>query len=335
MSTVLSEVFALMNVIKSESHRAMIKKVTEELCNVKVGSSSSIGFHSNQMGTQFLGYLFIDGNYDKIKNDTGLSFKKLSDSEKAELMYGHRYIRTINHQCLNPMLTILPNAYEVIQPYWLTEKKMKPYSNLQIDSDIIGALLTAFAESYPFKIIQNRVNLMPGILKIPSDKIADLVYSTIHRINQHGLKNVPSEFDDPKFKLNDRTPDSVMTAVVLSLILLRSSLEVVDQLLYQAYTTDKLIKVDKNNLFNVTEMSRNALSEVVEIKTDMIIQHNYTVILMLLPSPTGEEEKYFSHVESLQMLYSQDYGMEYTIGTRTINANANVYPFLQQSLKLL
>ncbi|GEM_PF-6913784 len=334
MSTILGNTFKLTKDIEHNPKRDSIKLMLSELLRSDI-TGGEIGYHGSQMYRQFLGYLRIYNDRDRINRESFIKINELPSETIDLLTFGHQYIKSVNSLLLMPLLEMIPNAYKIIDPYWIYENHKNKYAEIDISSPSLNALVESFRLSKPFQIIKNRLNYAPQLKDIKEQDIANAVYSIIERIKKSGLKHCPDDLFETSLKINNPNPESIVSAIILCLINIHSSLQVIDQLLYQAFSSDKMISLDENNIYNVLHMGSNFISESIEVCSCELVHIPGVVIVIDLPFDKLPQKKKFCMVEQVQMKFSQEYGNEFIVGARCIDDCASSYPNLVNNIKLL
>jgi len=119
------------------------------------------------------------------------------------------------------------------------------------------------------------------------------------------------------------------------MIHLHSSLQVIDQILFQSFISDKIICLDENNIYNVSHMGSNVISEVLEVMTSELVHQPGEVVIVDLPYDNLPNPKRFCMVEQIEMKFSQDFGNEFIVGARCVDDTASNYPNLIRKIELI
>lgn len=334
MSNILSKCFLLMNEVKDDPLRSDLKETFDQLHKADL-TSGSIGYYGRHVYKQFLGYLSIYSDRERINRESPIKIPDLPEAVINCLTYGHSYIQSINSQCLLPLADLIPASELIVNPYWIYESKQRlPTVPIQT-SEAQMSLLQSFQLSKPFKIIRNRLEIAPKLAELKEQDVANAVYSILERIKQFGLKNCPEDLFAAALKINQRTPESILSAIVISLICIHSSLQVIDQLIFQAFVSDRFRVLDESNIFSVSHMGSNGLSDILEVKSDIDASFPGDIIVIELPYDELPEKKRFCLVESIQMNISQEFGNENITGARCVDSAACLYPNLARNLELI
>lgn len=331
MSNILANTFKLMDEIKDYPVRSEIYQSFTELHRDSI-TQGSIGYHGRQAYKQFLGYLAIYDDRDRINQESPIKMPELSQLVVDRLAFGHNYIRSLNTRFLDSFLDLIPAATNVVSPYWMLESRRNiPVINMP-DSEAQKSLVQSFQLSKPFKVIRNRLKYLPALKDMKEQDIANAIYSILERIKHFGLKNCPEDIFELSIKINQTSADSMLGAIIFSIIAIHSMLQVLDQLLFQAFTAEKFQVLDENTIFSVPHMGENGLSDILEVKSDIGIYFPGEIIIVNLPFDQLPEKKRFCLVERVEMSFTQDFGNESSVGVRCIDTSGCAYSNLIRNI---
>jgi len=137
---------------------------------------------------------------------------------------------------------------------------------------------------------------------------------------------------DLGLKINTRTPETILGAILFALMDIHSSLSVINQLVFQAFTTNQFLCLDGDTIFAVLYNGSNSLSDVLEIKSTEGTFDPGEVVIVDLPVTGLAETKHFYRVESIHFSDSKDFGQEFTTGCRCISNTASIYGNLTKNI---
>ena len=334
MSNILVNTFKLTKEIKINPKRSLIKQVFSELHKSDL-TGGTIGYQGSHLYRQFLGYLAIYNDRERINKESPIKIEELPQETIDLFTYGHSYIKALNKLCLNPLLELIPSSYKVLDPYWIMENQKSFSNEVDISSPSVNSLVQSFQLSKPFKVIKNRLNYAPQLKDLKEQDIANAVYSIIERIKQFGLKNCPEDLFELGLRVNLVNPESILSAIILSLINIHSALQIIDQVLFQSFITDKIICLDESNIYSVSHMGSNRLSEIIEVVSSELVHLPGEIIIIDLQFDNLPQKKRFCMVEQIQMKFSQDFGNEFIVGTRCVDESASGYPNLIRNIEII
>ena len=335
MSNILKNVFKVTKELEKSSERALIKEKLSDLQKTDF-QNGELFYQGSHLNKQFLGFLVLYFDRTRINKESPTRIEELPDETIRLLSYGHNYLDTINKMCLNPLLDLLPNAYKVINPYWYLQRNKDFSSEIKISISELDNFVQSFQLSKPFQVIKNRLQYLPDFRKLKEQDIVNSVYSTMGKIGKSGLKNCPRDIFELGLIINKKSPEAFLGSIIFSLICIHSALQIIDQILYQSFISDKMIYLNEDNIFNILHRSSNGLSETIELTTSEIISTTNEVIIVQLPMKDAKEkEKDFCLVEEIKVNFSQDFGNETTVGLRCIDNSTTIYPNLIKNINLL
>lgn len=335
MSNILNNTFKVTNILEKTSERTLVKEKLLDLQKTDI-QNGELFYHGSHLNKQFLGFLVLYSDRNRINKESPIKIEELPDETLKLLSYGHNYLDTINRLCLNPLLDLIPNAYKVINPYWYLQRKISFSNEIKISNSELDNLVQSFQLSKPFQVIKNRLRYIPEFRNLKEQDIVNSVYSTMGKIGKGGLKNCPQEVFDLGLRINKKSPEAFLGSLVFSLICIHSALQIIDQILFQSFISDKLTSLNEDNVFNILQRSSNGLSETIELTTSELIYTTNEVILVQLPEKeTTENKKDFCLVEEIKVSFSQDFGNESTVGLRCIDESATIYPNLIKNIRML
>lgn len=332
MSNILKNTFAVMEDIKRNPKRQEINSVIADLNNSSI-TDGNLSYQARHFYRQFLGYLFLYQKRDQINADEIMKIEEISDEKLRNIEYGHNYISYINKQCLGSLSLILPAANLIIDPYWELSRDLELNTLEAPESESINKLVQSFQLRKSFKIIKNRINLIPEYKNLKEQDAINAFYSIREKIKQLGLNGSSHDLFNSLITINNKEPESILLSIIFSLIDIHSALMVIDQLLFQAFTSEKFICLDEGNIFSIPYNGSNFLSNVIEVKTDQVVFQPGEVILIKIPENESSDTKKFCFVENTKLNFSQDFGNESTVGMRCIDDSASIYANMAQQIK--
>lgn len=291
---------------------------------------SNIGYLGRGKQSQFMGYLQINEQSDIINKKTPIRITCLDKELLDSFTYGNNYIRKINTLCLSPLLDILPNAYNVVDPYWIIDQEKKMYSNIELQSEKLDEFVKQFHKTKPFELIKSRLKLAPDLKRIDKKGFAIGIYDIKKRIAKAGFENCPKDLFEFGLRSNMKSLDALLNTVFLALLYLNSSIECIDQLIFQKFTSKKLITIDEKSIFNVSKMSSNALGKIYELSVADGFFFGGEIILtkFKLHEVTVKD---FCSIYGATFNFSQDFGSETKVMLRVLDENFSAYGNLLSS----
>jgi hypothetical protein len=331
MSSILNNVFRLIKIIEQDSFRIEIRKQYEEMHHSET-LATSIGYNGRTMHNQFLGYLIINGNRDNINSTSPWKIPEIPNELIEKLSYGHSYIKKVNEMCLAKFSETIPNASTVLDPYWICESKRKYANEINIRCSELERLVQSFQLGRSYQIISNRLKYMPQIRDMKQEDIAKAVYAIINQINKSGFKNCPDDLVQLSMKINLKNPESIIGSIIMSMIQIHSSLMCIDQLLFQAFVTDKMICLNQDNVFQISYNGSTFLSDSIELHTIEMLFDPGQIVIIDLPNDITPMRGKFYHINTIEDKFSQDSGNEAIVGARRVNDSASYFTNITDSI---
>lgn len=332
MSKVKDRVFSFSKEILKEPDRNRLMNLYNQL-HKNSSTQSNIGYYGRKQYKQFLGYLNLNARKEEINMNLPGEISGLNDETYESFVYGHNFIRYINTQCLAPLIEILPAAYKMVDPYWEIDPKNSFNSEVIIVNDEFNKLIRSFQMSKPYKIIKNKLELFPAIKDIKEQDFINGFFGMRERIKKFGFNNCPEELFDIVMKINQNTHTSLFSSIIFSLLYINASLQCIDQIIFQKFTSDKLKSINENNISKIYNMSSNSLSQIYELLTTEPVLFCGDILYLDIPRQ-NDNIKDFCVIDKLEISFSQEYGEEFKIGLRGTDDNFSFYGNLLSNIKV-
>lgn len=296
--------------------------------------SSNIGYIGRGKQCQFMGYLLINDQCDIINKKIPIIRITPLDKELLDsFSIGNNYIRKINSLCLAPLLELLPEAYEVVDPYWYIDQGKKFYTDIEIRSDKVDSFIKHFHTIKPFELIKSRLNLAPDLKRIGTKGFTVGIHEIKKRIAKAGLGNCPKDLFEFTLKSNMKSLEALLNTVFLALVYLNSSIQCIDQLLFQKFTTNKLISLDENKIYNISKISSNAIGKIYELCITDGVYFSGEIIHTSFKSGQLSVND-FCFIEGVSIHFSQDFGNEIKVNLRVLDDNFSAYGNILSSAQI-
>lgn len=297
-------------------------------------SYGELGYLGKRASIQFLGYLVVNQKRDVLENFPYPGrICPLSPDELSLLEKTHRFILQIDKNCCDYLRAILPNAVDAIDPYIQYNYKFRhtPDKGIDLNAESVNNLCAAFREHPSLKIIRKYLTHTNNIHQIPKEVLLGAVLTIVSRINSSGLFNVPSDLQQLEITVRKNSQEYYMSKILTALVALRTSLSILNQLLYQAFQFDKLAVLNRNNVFEIEKHSENFLGESISVFSQLLNHEIFSntggIILVKLQSNNYKIDGLY-HVERINVSLSADFGSSMKLGLRRIDNNLNYYPGL-------
>ena len=331
MSKVKSRVFEVSKEIENDTARNTILKLYNGLH--KSEDTNQLGYFGRKQYRQFLGYLQINSRKDEINLNFPGEISDMSNETYESFLYGHNYLKKINEMCLSPLIEQIPAAFKIVDPYWELDSQNKFYSVVTIQNNKLDNLVRSFQLSKPYKIIQKKLLTIPGLKDMKEQDVINGFFGMKNRIKKYGLQNCPEELFEIVMKINQNTQTSLFSSVMFSLLYINSALQCIDQILFQKFTSNKLISLGEDNISNIYNMSSNSLSNTYELLSTEPVLFCGDILHLEIPD-NSRNIKDFCIIEELKISFSQDYGNEFKVGLRGTDDNFSYYGNLLSNIEV-
>lgn len=337
---ILQAAYDVCKYVQSLPVREKIKELTHNLHRgsperqTQSRSYGELGYLGKRASIQFLGYLVVSQKRNVLENfPFRARIEPLSSNELSLLEKTHRFILQIDKKCSNYLGAILSNAIDAIDPYIKYSYKFQHTPDKGIDLNVgpVNNLCAAFTEHPSLKIIRKYVSHTNNIHQVPKKRLLDAVLTTVNRIDSSGLFNVPSDLEKLEMTVRKSSQEYYVSKILTALVSLRTSLSMLNQLLYQAFQFDKLTVLDKNNVFEIERHSKNLLGESISVFSQLLSHEVFSntggITLVKLHWNNYEIDGLY-HIERINVSLNADFGSSMKLGLRRIDINLNYYPGL-------
>lgn len=295
---------------------------------------SHFGFMARQLFLQVLGYLLVDFKRNELESSPiPKLIPELSDEEKVLLHEGHRDIRTLNYLCLKPLEDQLPLAKASVDPY-------SPFPDL-VPSDTKSNQLLSDEQmghiSEKFHALRSMKIALEGIQPLDNNITEQHYRKGVEPLYDKFLSS--EDASDPIFQtLVVEPPDSpkrLVTRHFLSLLCIRSSISILDQIIYQAILNDKLSSLNPDNVIALSSI----IGTLSGIRFEMTVQADQDTfsiepgdIIHIDSSSLELPPVDFCYVLGLDVSLSKSLGDSITFTLLTIDEDLNMFSTLLKQL---
>ena len=256
-NTLKANIFSACKKIMRLEIRDSVKGLFEKL------RKRTIGQMDRQFNIQFLRFLLLDQNKELIPFDIeGLSKDEIFLIEKLHYTFvcmDKKVLSFLNKHIAESEKLIPYNIYD----YTFRNKKL---TGDILDGEIINCILDGFRNHPSLKIIDKSYQSFPQFHKVDTEKLLRGVLAFENKIDKVGIFKVPSDFNEPIISPENQQ-FVLFKNIMFALVAFRSSIKVLNQLIYQAFYMDKLSVLDSDNVFLIPKHSQNNLGESIQIKS--------------------------------------------------------------------
>jgi len=227
--------------------------------------SGMLAYLARQQNLQFLSYLIIDRDRESYQNlPRPLLINQLSEAQKKYIEIGNDVICRVNAFCLSSLQQINPDLIGLIDPYDEFTYKGSHKAPKKIFTEIINEidLKETFNDHPGLTIIKRSLRAISNINSQQFQaSLRDSIKTIMKNIHTSGIKNVPEDIS--RFPLSARrdSPEFHIANLLFGLVALKTSLFVIDQMIFSAFNIDKLPVLDNDNVFSIKHNGHNALGE--------------------------------------------------------------------------
>lgn len=252
-------------------------------------------YYSRQIHLQFTSILNLNLRREElIKKGVPLDIQVLTPEEIKRLEELQDDLIQMNIECIEHALgdsnTPLRDA---LVPYTFYNipltKKNRCFHFLK--KEIVNDVKEEFSKTAAIEFLKKNVTILKNLSKAGGSEISNSIHLIQQEINNAGFGKVPSFLDELRgpVQLND-THKAILSS--LALVVIRKQLEIMNQLVYQACLSDRLVSFDEDNIFHIESQSSNYLSKTLQISTEFgmeasVLALNDVVLVNLenLPHP--------------------------------------------------
>ncbi len=297
-------------------------------------SYGELGYLGKQASIQFLGYLVVNQKRDVLEDlPYQTRIGSLSPGELSLLERIHRFILQIDKNCRDYLGAILPNAVDAIDPYLQHDYEFQHALDKSIDLNLepISNLFAAFEKHPSLRIIREHLTHRNNIYQMPEERLSRVILTIMSRIDSYGLFNVPPDLQQLEITVKKNSQRYHVGKILTALVALKTSLSILNQLLYQACLYDKLAVLNQDNVFEIGKHSRDFLGESISVSSQLLnheIFSNAGGIVLIKLRLNNHKIDGLYRIESNDVSLSADFGSSMKLGLRRIDNNLNCYPGL-------
>lgn len=333
-------VYELCKSVKQSGHR---NPIADLLLGLQVSKPSAtgvdrsmLGYYARKQYLHILGYLLIDQHRERFEENE-IAHQPIPPLEAGErnLLAGvHNEITELGQRCIEPLMKAIPQCALAVNPYSriLYGKFESDTSDRLLDKTLAASLVSKFHHH-------------PGIgealstLEWLGEEINEEHYvSDVVRNEDYILKKGPLTSPDEFYSLRERGPDTpqkIHNRHMVAIMCVRDSLYNINQLLYQAILTNKLMVFDEENVIDlgprVVHSSGMGVSLAFQPTRFSMLDYlmlDKKQIVLLAGSLLNMEENLLMRIEALEEEFFGAYGKVYLVEMRRLDEHLNSFPSL-------
>lgn len=276
---------------------------------------------------QLLGYLLVD---HRVESPSGFAVEPLTSDERALLSEAHGIIMQVNRACLTAVNDVAPYAVSSCNPYGQFGGLEVSQPRESLSSELLASLRSAMAATPAVRLFGQFGDEIPEELAKRTGEYIE------RRLLSMDVNSVPRDLLDllqPPMKMGVQASAKLGTAVAA----VRSSIRVVDQLLFQAFVRDKLFSFDESNVFAVRYSERcgvgigHGIESLLPQGRSLPLDSGEVVVLAGSVGGSKEGNHAFCSVGNMVLKFSQDAGSTMTVQLRELDDHACEFPDLVAS----
>ncbi len=305
----------------NDSLKAIVKKL----------DTSSFGYIAHEQSSQFLGYLVVDQERDRIeKYPMPMTVTPLEENERIVLASAHAQFQKLNEMCLDSLTRHLPDFNKILDPYKKFDYKEPSDVPLMtiLDAQTYDNLSNTFAHLPSLHII---LDLSPRFANIPMEQLIRAVVSFEKSIIKDGLNKTDKELMQLIASEKKDSPKRTMARYIIACLCLKTSLSILDQMLFQSVLRAKQPFFNEDNVINISNISSNIISSslLLEYQWDGQIEliRIFDIVLAKFEQIANICTELW-RVEFAHHQMSQEFGSSIKLGLRNIDNDLNPYDSL-------
>ncbi len=283
------------------------------------------GYYAKKQCSQFMGYLIVDYKREEINGESIIKIPNISSSELNLIKKGHSIISYLNKKLISIFENRFKNITKILDPYCIYN-----YPNYEIDINellditIFNDLIAAFENSPLVKIINKTPTEF--LIRIPEEQYIESVFFFYDKIDDYGVHESPPDFNELHMLVSKNSPEKHLTISILCLMSLRKIITNIDQLLYHAFLSNKLVTINNDNAISIVKDTHHMIGDGLTI----LVQPNGDEVLtqpgdMLLVTLEDTNITQLGILEKYNLNFNQNSGQTMEFDLRIVDNNLNPY----------
>jgi len=329
-----SDTFILCKKIWELKIREPIKKLIREL-NISSGTSiggerdrSNFGYIARQQIAQFLGYIIVDEKRAEIEKSPYTRVVPILSEKEIELLRkAHFILEYLDGRCTSIVTAVIPNSGKALDPYSQFSYSKRDFNIAEIvDQNIFTLLISAFHSS---DIVQNILSISPELSKkIPASEYFGAAFSFIKRLERCGVHDTPEDFKEIKYTITRDSAEYLVQKLLFSVMCLRKILTNINQLLHQAFLSDKLIVFNEDNIVDIVKYNHHHAGEgitllIQPLGNEFLVDLGDIVLVKCGTDPHKLDK--LCMVEGISTSFNNEFGTTQVYKLRVIDDNLNPF----------
>jgi len=328
--SIRSDAYDICKLIWDSPSREYLKSLLLKL------QASEAGYLARGQRAQILSFLIIDQRKPELEKKLHpLHIVPLKDEERILLSNAHRQIVQLNKECIASLSPKLPQCIKSIDPYVKFGYEQLPVG---VEYDIltektIEKMAASFSKHPAIEVVLH--SMLPDTTKMTEGKYAESVLTISETLFKAGVFDAPSDFQRILFSQAKDSIQRIIARHITALTCIQASLSVLDQLVYQAILSNKLPLLDKNNIIEIGQMSKNLVGNGLSLlyqPGEQLVMSNICDIVLVKSEALGLPLGQLWKVEAVHHEYSQEFGSSEELTLREVDENLNPFGHLLEHI---
>ena len=322
-------VYQLCKSVRASQPRDQVRSLIDSI------NKKPLGYVARHLRAQILGYLVADRDRAQFAQAPWHEcLDPLLADEKEVLEQIHRQFTQLNARCAEKLVSCLPQCREAIDPYGMFRYEMKRYADrLNIFSEEDVDLVVTNFWNHPS--IEVAVACTQAISGLQHNAYAQAVLKLRDKLLNVGPLRTPQDLANIAVVDNVDTPRRVLTRGLLALMCFRSSLSVLNQLVFQSLLHDHLCVLDEDNIIKIRRDVQHFSGKGVSIvfQPDEICNAlGIEELILVKGGSCAPPLELLGQVERVRSDSAFEFGMTEEVCLREIDENLNPFGPLLRDL---
>lgn len=296
-----------------------------------IDDTDYLSFLARKEHSQVFGYLFIDQERDVIEKNAPIPWKiKPLEEETKSILAGVQFcFQKLNNRCIQEACLDMPQYCKAINPY-----SQYPAVDLLdvpeigfLSSDSIDTLASLFKEHPAIQIAIDSKKQFPSEMKEGTED--DFVNNTNKFFQELYTPDVfenPQWFNNMLRSLPVDAPPRIIARHFSALACIKSSISILDQLIYQAIVNDKLPVFSEENIIRVRRRSADNSAIMLDCQLQNLVHFPEPSEIVLVKYTTSYDEvDQLCQIQAVEANIATDFGDILVLQLRGIDDDLNPF----------
>lgn len=299
-------------------------------------NGTELGYIARKLNAQALGYLLVDQDREKLENIPILGQIPPLDDQERQLLGGfHFQLVQLNKQCVSPLIAELHDCSKAIDPYnrFKYRTSIDTHEGDVLIQKAINGMATSFHKHPAISVALDSYKAFGH--KITESKYTESVCQLTDKILKEGVFKAPNDLTQIIFTENPDTPYRLIARHLIALLCVRASLAILDQMVYQAMLSDRLLLLAEDNIINIEGPSQHLVGSGLSViyQPDQLASfvNLFDLVIVKCMSSHIPIDK-LCRVEGIHFEYSKEFGHTIKVDLRVIDENLNPFGSLLEHI---